>query len=221
MSIKRYCNRLSKSGGGTTITLMSDEIQERLTDPNVQDKDFVTFVRDPIDHFLSGWSEAEFRMYEFRNEKIAYSTELFTQDKTLYDLRIKSFLNKLKDFAQQDIKTSLNALTHALPQANFMLDLNGEIDHRVKVIGDITEMAEVLEMIGFTDFDPNKKGRDATKNFVKQKYFPVHKEMLSNETLKEICEFVAVDYYLFDFKIPEVCLSSSPWMQYVHQEILQ
>jgi len=194
--------------GGSTVLIQTDyyEPQKSLLHPAVKDKDFFTFVRDPIDHFLSGWAEAAVRQFE-TDKNQNESLELQVLDKASYDKTIKAFVKEMNSLTYGVSKIEMIDQSHAFPQANFMVDDNGEIDPRIKVVGDMHEMLKVLEVIGFNDTNKHEeKGRDASMDEMKQKYFPARKDWLSDETLIEICDFVAVDYYLFDFVSPEACL---------------
>jgi hypothetical protein len=171
--------------GGTTIHLQTGRIEGYIVDPEVQELKWFSFVRDPIDHFLSGWAECGDRTKT-------------TSDKP-YDGRIREWLEETKNAGEY------HCSTHSLPQANFLLDSKGELDKRVEFIGDITEMVQVLGLAGF-QYDPSRgEGRVSSKNYFKLVHYPTRKDMISDETMRKICEFVAIDYFLFDFEPPEVC----------------
>lgn len=87
-----------------------------------------------------------------------------------------------------------------------MIDNNGHVDHHVTLIGDLEEMDNVLEIADFFNYTDKVKGRDASANAVKAEYFPKRRELLQDRTILELCEFFALDYFLFDFKPPEICI---------------
>jgi hypothetical protein len=171
--------------GGTTIHLQTGRIESTISDPEIENLKWFSFVRDPIDHFISGWAECGDR----RQRK---------SDKP-YDTRIEEWLEETKNAGL------FHCSMHSQPQANFLLDPNGEMDKRVEFVGDLTEMAELLDLTGF-HYDPSRgDGRISSKNYFKLVNYPTQKDLISDETMKKICDFVAIDYFLFDFEPPEVC----------------
>jgi hypothetical protein len=150
----------------------------------------MTFVRDPIDHFLSGWAECE----GGRKKK---------KSKELYDVRVKSWLNGIKDCLMPPYNRQCNI--HSFPQTTFLLNWNQTIHSQIEVIGDLREMAGVLELVGFQYNNSLEGGRISTEDELIQEYYPRRKDLLSNGTMRAICEFVALDYFLFDFELPDVC----------------
>lgn len=201
--------------GGTTMAGLTDGHQSSLIEPWIQRREWVAFVRDPIDRFLSGWAECGFRQYEG-----TLSFGGFEEHSTLnwlddtYDFRVRAFLHEVQDFTFPDVWMSCH--THAHPQANFMINENGHIDHHVTLVGDLGEMRSVLEIAGFHNYTDTVKGRDSSANSVKAEYFPSRRDLLQNETLLELCEFLALDYFLFDFEPPEICIQpGGPLAPYV------
>ena len=90
------------------------------------------------------------------------------------------------------------------------------ISSNLKIVGDISEMIGILETIlaisndnndnhglrfNSTIGNANTSGQDRCK----QHQFPARRDWLSNDMLREICNFVAIDYYMFDFAPPDVC----------------
>ena len=87
-----------------------------------------------------------------------------------------------------------------------MIDENGHIDQHVSLVADLHEMRRVLEIADFHNYTDKVKGRDASSNVVKSEYFPSRRDLLQNQTILELCEFLALDYFLFDFEPPEICV---------------
>jgi hypothetical protein len=191
--------------GGTTIAYQTQNEQKRLSDPEITKRDLMTFVRDPIDHFLSGWAEAGMRVYEEAIQKYPsfHHPEWENQG---YDKRVHKFLKEVKSIASQGMSPEMTDHVHAFPQANFLINEKGEINHHVKVVGDLREMQQVLPMVGFTSYDEGIVGRDSSQNSIKKAHFQSRRDLLSKKTMRELCRFLAMDYYLFDFEPPSVCV---------------
>lgn len=183
--------------GGTTIALQTGKMQTSLSDPEVHGLDLVVFVRDPIDHFLSGWAESGHRGYQ--SSRVA--PDLKDME---YDKRISSYLEEVKAISYKTSKPRMTHLTHSFPQANFVLTKEGKVRESLKLVGDLSEMGGVLQLLG-VDYNPDVHGRVAEENEIKNQYFPKRKDLISDKTMRMICEYVALDYFLFDFDPPQAC----------------
>jgi hypothetical protein len=167
-----------------------------LEDPQIQQRQWVTFVRDPIDHFLSGYAECGLRI---NTKKIRKSTI-----KGSYDQRVRQWLEKCLVLDKMDIGQS--CLRHSLPQANFLMSKNGTIYPQLAVVGDLREMPSFLETIVGIPYSASRgEGRVAADNSIKRRYFAAFPDLLSNATLEKICDFIMLDYVLFDFEPPGAC----------------
>jgi hypothetical protein len=160
-------------------------------------KSWFTFVRDPLDHFLSGYSECGFR--SSRNIKVH---ELPAWNESDYNRRIVAYLEKV-----QQSSGWLPCELHSYPQVNSLLNpVNGQFYAQLKAIGDVQEMPAFLPRITGFAYNYNKTlGNDATTNHIKVNYFPARKDLLSDETLQKICRYIALDYYFFDYEPPRAC----------------
>ena len=197
--------------GGTSVQLQPGaSSQITLTHPQAEALDFFTFVRDPLDHFLSGWAEASLRFFQEADQE----TLPAAWEPATYNQAIRSYLDNVH--REVEIRAGTNNhdgidmthYIHSFPQANFLLRKDGSIMAQVKVIGDMEEMYQVMDMIGFAKEDSKSQkihARNAAEDKVKSTFFPIRKEWISDDTLLEICKFVAMDYFLFDFEAPEVC----------------
>jgi hypothetical protein len=96
---------------------------------------------------------------------------------------------------------------HSFPQANFFIDpVRRNLYPKIKAIGDMSELPVFLERIAKFPYNYTRgSSRVAKDNAVKMQYFPARRDLLSNQTLLEICRFVSLDYYFFDFQPPDVC----------------
>lgn len=189
--------------GGTTVVDVTEKPQLRLDDPKIQARQWFGLLRDPIDRMLSAWAECGVRLYEgeinFKGHERYSSLTWLTGE---YDFRVRAFLREVKDY----LPPTRSCHTHAFPQANFMLNASGQIDDHVRFVGDLSEMRQTLVVAGLS-LGPGKLiGRDASEDLVKKYYFPARRDLLSDATILELCDFYAIDYFLFDFDPPSICL---------------
>jgi hypothetical protein len=202
--------------GGTTVADIVGAEQWGLNETAIQQREWVAVVRDPIDRFLSAWAECGFRQMKESPEYKPLSTHtVLNWLDGEYDFRVRAFLNEVREFTFPDPELSCH--THAHPQTNFMINSKGEIDNHVKMVGDLSELRPVLEIAGVQNVPLEQKGhRDASSNTVKGEKFPARRHLLQDQTLLELCKFYAMDYYLFEFEPPAVCLQSpgGPLLRY-------
>jgi hypothetical protein len=197
-------------------------------------KSLFALVRDPIDHFLSGWAECNLRLSQELGPK-DFEEYIGSLANVTYDSRISDYFLMVK---WQYDRRLCGCSKHSFPQGNFLLDhskakRNEEppvyaIDPRLRFIGDLSELKGVLELLlpnyakrfeetpskpkdhrinDYNQSTAKSAANSAADNELKSKYFSAEavRESLSNKTLRLICDFVAIDYYLFDFEIPEAC----------------
>lgn len=192
--------------GGTTVEELTGEHQLPLHNNDIMSRQWVTLVRDPIDRFLSAWAECGVRLYEqminFDGEEIYSSLQWIEEE---YDFRIRAFVQEVENY----LPPTKSCHTHAFPQANFMMNRANNINPNVVIVGDLSEMRQNLEIAGLRLGSNTLKVRDANEDLVKSFYFQSHREKLSNTTLLELCEFLAMDYFLFDFDPPAICIEES------------
>eukprot|EP00934_Nitzschia_sp_Nitz4_P002154 Nitzschia sp. Nitz4//scaffold69_size99277//64200//65174//NITZ4_004638-RA/size99277-processed-gene-0.23-mRNA-1//1//CDS//3329556730//2154//frame0 len=186
--------------GGTTVADMTPEHQRELLDPMIQKREWLAVVRDPIDRFLSAWAECGMRYYN--NESSLEESKVLDILDYEYDIRARSWLDEVKQF----LPPAAQCHTHAFPQANYMLNAAGRVDEHVTLVGDLADLQDTLRLSGMVMDDDIRVGRDSSQNEVKQTHFSSQRELLSTETLIELCDFYAMDYYLFDFEPPQACL---------------
>jgi len=203
---EKYAFRHIFKNGGTSVQTVTGGGHIKLD--ALGNRSVLAVVRDPIDHFLSGWAECGFR-FTNTEEEPSFSPEIDL------DTRIQNFVKAAKsclvDPRSRKREICLN-VAHAYPQAVFLLDPYGgeSFDPNVKFIGHLHEMSGLLKMVGFGKKQykkPDLDARSASQNAVKVEAFPNDQQLLSDETLRVICEFVILDYYLFDFEPPVGCVS--------------
>eukprot|EP00980_Cylindrotheca_fusiformis_P028565 scaffold22611_cov153-Cylindrotheca_fusiformis.AAC.5 len=183
--------------GGTTLEIQtgSSHVQRRA----LGKRRMVATVRDPIDHFVSGWQECGERFPEFM--------EWEKTDDAQYDERIQKWLEITQTMAfQKDACVGRCACAmHSFPQGNFLMTHKGTIDPKVTLVGELVDLPDLLGLIGFEYNHSIGTGRNASATAFKAKHFPRKKHLMSNETMKKICDFVSLDYFLFDFQMPDAC----------------
>jgi hypothetical protein len=240
------------------VELQSNRPQTHLRD--ISSRYYFTFVRDPIDHFLSGWAVKKDRGRANnkrrggrRNTNTAGDYEKWDEDRMVLKWMDRLLannhssdgdggggINTLKNnnntrvlagknvkrhmddmvlewlnFTRASIQTQTGCARHSFPQTDFLLQHqndhthnNGAIIRNELVLGaDLKDLTDVWKSILRR---PYKKRLDARRNssgaFFKKTYFPTSRlEWLRNSTIRRLCEFVAVDYFLFDFEPPEQC----------------
>lgn len=188
--------------GGTTVNKQTRS--KHMREDDLEGRLLVAAVRDPIDHFLSGWSECGER---------GHNNLKMTDDRP-YDARIKEWLQATKDEAFHGKGKwegrNCRCAVHSFPQSNFLLTRNATVDPQVTLVGDLHELPGLLNFVGF-NFNPSLgAGRNSTESKIKANGFPRKRHLISNETMREICDFVRIDYFLFDFELPEAC--STTWL---------
>lgn len=194
-----------KCGGTTVVDLTPEEHDQlELNDKQIQERKWFALVRDPIDRYISAWAECGMRLYNGEDTYDGYEKQSalnFLDDD--YDFRLRAWLDEVKQFTPP----AQFCHTHAFPQANFMLNSEGKIDDHLAFVGDLSELMGNLQLAG-TELKPDAVGvgRDSSQDTVKMSYFAKQRELLSEETLLALCSFYAIDYFLFDFDPPEVCV---------------
>ena len=166
---------------------------------------YITFVRDPIEHFLSGFGECGLR--EKTILKKDRLTHRFPNPKRHYDRMIMEWIN----YTKATILTQSGCMKHSFPQANYLMRKeNG--DHNslfpeLVLIAELNELGGILQhVIQLPTYNNSlQAGRNSSGLKYKQDHFPSRIDWMSNDTLKAVCEFVAIDYFLFDYEPPEPC----------------
>ena len=235
--------------GGTTIEKQTKKKNRSVNAPVFRNKPirWVTFVRDPIDHFFSGFSECLARgakkSYDpgFISREAKYKkllgldnrTEMtirmnqempqHTSNATLIDPitaaewnpRLRYWLFETKLLMAMN-KTLGLCNIHSFPQTNFLF--KGTYPEQtpymmpITVIGDMNEMKPVLNLIPGDEFhfkDNVASGNNASLISAKERKIPSKSllDWVDPDLLVDLCQFVAKDYFLFDFQPPKGCES--------------
>ena len=214
----KFCFRHIFKNGGTTVE--SQTRSKHITHEEAMKCDFwVVTVRDPIDHFFSGWRECGNRF----PDQLSFSPGNLVQTKVdAYDARVRFWLKHTKRFAtegkevcrEKGYPLSVQACAcaaHSFAQANFLLDTesgdtNKTAVDNVEVVGDLHELPHLLRLVGF-NFDDNLPSERNSTLYEHYDDFAKRLDLVSNETMLSICEFLKLDYFLFNFKMPEACAS--------------
>jgi hypothetical protein len=72
-----------------------------------------------------------------------------------YDTRLQQYLSKLATSPKRGEK---KCLIHSFPQANSLLDSNGNVNTNLAVLGDMREMAGILDLVDF-QYHPEKENQ--------------------------------------------------------------
>jgi hypothetical protein len=196
---KQFAYRHIFKNAGTTVEKQAHS--KAVPQKRVGNRTLVAAVRDPLNHFLSGWQEC--------GKRFRTSMEWNKTSDAEYDGRIQTWLNKTKSLArgEKSCKQRLPCLCalHSLPQANFLITKAKIVDPKVRLVGDLQELPGLLAVAGFQYDNSKAIGRDASSNPTKQKYFPRKEHLIANDTMRSVCEFLSLDYFLFDFELPEPC----------------
>eukprot|EP00588_Corethron_pennatum_P023380 CAMPEP_0194331604 /NCGR_PEP_ID=MMETSP0171-20130528/56101_1 /TAXON_ID=218684 /ORGANISM="Corethron pennatum, Strain L29A3" /LENGTH=203 /DNA_ID=CAMNT_0039093129 /DNA_START=87 /DNA_END=695 /DNA_ORIENTATION=- len=160
---QRFAFRHIFKNGGTSIIKQTQhkQVSMRL----VEDKQLVAVVRDPIDHFLSGWAECGSR----------FPKKMAPAQNETYDGRILSWLEQTK----MNLDSFKYPCTvHSIPQANYFLTGNGTVRHSFVLVGDLYEMPGLLGLVGFQYDTQIPIGRDSSVSVIKQLHFQKQKHLL-------------------------------------------
>jgi hypothetical protein len=195
----RFAYRHIFKNGGSTVKKQTGS--RHVKKNKVGERIVVAALRDPMDRFLSGWAEC--------GERYKGYMEYEKTDDRDYDGRIQLWLNRTKSLAlnKRSCKRSVQCMCgfHSLPQANFMLTRKKIIDPKIGLVGDLHELSDLLAVTGFQYDYSIETSRNATLSTLKNKHFPIKKHLITNDTMRSICEFLSLDYFLFDFELPAPC----------------
>jgi len=204
---ENYAFRHIFKNGGTTIAAQTGQTAQtgpeikHVRQSDIGNRRLLAMVRDPIDHFLSGWAECGKKHFSPMKNLIDLNAS--------YDDRVRAWLDCVRYGSNKcALKPRLlSCRAHSNPQATFLFlnETTFEWDPRYDIIGDLSEMPGLLNMISFPYNASITKRNEANVSEITTQYFPRDKSLLSERTIQDICRYVALDYYLFDFNPPEPC----------------
>jgi hypothetical protein len=206
--------------GGTAIAAQTKRDHVPTESKEVQTRKWMTLVRDPLEHFLSGWAECgnEYRKLRLERQKKNRDTpfdpksnESIPRDiQASYDARIRSWIIRVRHYARP--KHDWFCEIHSFPQINSILNANGHVPENMEIVGDLKELPAVLNLTGFGHYNTSRATveRNASANAYLRIYFPRRLDLLSNETIRSLCDFLAIDYYMLDYPLPPQCHDMGP-----------
>lgn len=198
--------------GGSTVDYQSGDFGHKTRD-EIGSRKLVTTVRDPLDHFLSGWAECGVRL-NLHNASAVYGG---IQSNFSYDERVLHYLDGIKrcrEVGRTAPKTADEAKfcgcsCHVHPQISFFLFDDGhggiQLDPKLDIVGDLMELEKISGLAGFKFTHYPKILRHTNGDKTKVTYFPKRKDLLSDSTLQRICDYIVGDYLVFDYEPPAVC----------------
>lgn len=215
---KRWAYKHVFKGGGTTAFLQCNSTWLGVDRPRsfletfFAQHEFFTFVRDPVDHFLSGAVEcAARRQVPVQPTDASLTWYLATQQRH-------------------------GCFQHSIPQVEYLLyndqqqrqHIKGDValflDH-IGFVGDMSVMERFFRARGLSwddslverrHYDGDSKSHqtigvsrktrigDLTR-YTDKKDFIGLRSKVSNETLLQICNYVKMDYCIFDYSPPPTC----------------
>ena len=187
-----------KNGGSSVEAQLGRGPLSHIRPSQVKNRGLLATLRDPIDHFLSGWSECGTR----------HGLPHISADST-FDEKIQMWLDHIHSCRSNIAccgKGACNCIVHSLPQVNFLLNsLTGnEFDSKIDILGDLKELPELLRFAGFQYNNSIPSARVHAKRKSNHNY-PRNRTLISNETMRNVCHFLRLDYYLLEFEPPPIC----------------
>ena len=196
--------------GGSSVEAQTNT--SHVTPAGSGNRTLIATVRDPISHsFLSGWSERGKRLPDIMLQGIANQT---------YDERVSDWLSTVQELQRGEYRIEgkgSNCAVHSYPQSNFLLQKNSnqyEIYSQLQILGDTREIPGMFSLAGMEYNTSLSSMNVASGDKIKSTHFPKMVDELSDETVSKLCQFLALDYYLFDFDPPVVCRSLAFWTDY-------
>lgn len=211
----KYAYRHIFKSGGTTVAYQAGHKTHQSRD-EIGDRKLITAVRDPIQHFLSGWAECGARL-QLQNTSLYGTLADYS-----YDVRVQNYLMSAVECSRGRKERSrrltlaekkfCSCSKHVLPQFTYLLYRNErnneiQIDPKLDIIGEMNEMSKLVKLAGFSFDRAVKTGRNAESNVIKTTYFPKRIDLLSNKTLEGLCRFLVMDYIAFDYDPPSACFN--------------
>ena len=176
-----------------------------------------SFVRDPVDKFLSAFYEAHRPMHAWNHSE--YRVELAAKYKDKSGIHIlRLWMDEIERLTANGIHTFVDS--HLKPNMYFLTGQHYETSIPFNFIGDLKHFGEDFPQIvrQFVVDKELRRNRTKLQELMIQKRtrshhtfdedlsrFQVDRSQLSNEDIQRICELYWLDYLCFPFDIPRQC----------------
>ena len=198
--------------GGTTVAAQTKHGHILL--PKVSKYNWFTVVREPMDHFLSGWSECGDRDRKHLRIQLGLPpTGPLDENEPIPPNLLLDYDSRVSDWLMQVQATPMakwNCTMHSFPQVNYMLNRRGDVFPQLQIVGDLRELPAVMQTVGFPYQETVQTGRNATADEYLSTYYPRRVDLLSNETMRNLCDYLAIDYFLLGYPLPPPCHDMPP-----------
>ena len=208
-----------KNGGTTVFQELTRQNQKNAESHRIEAHQvgnrsiIIATVRDPIDHFLSGYAECGKRNQEvLQGLNLNFTTASHQEIVQLYNKRILDWLalvNGKDPICRKPgrFRMACSCRSHSFSQASFLIQgqgANASIHPALRMVGHLHELPHLLDVVANFSISNVTSGNNATADNGKS-LFLRRKDWLYSSTIQSICRFVYLDYLLFDFEVPEAC----------------
>jgi len=196
-----------KSGGTTIAKTLGPRARKFDEATRKELTRYFTMVRDPLDHYISGFQETIKRTIDkwgnfkptepLLNMTVPEAFKAFTE-------RVLDHIVRDGEKAPRRPRCKVCHEGHSFPQTRFFFTNTREFLHEIQYVGHMYEMCAIFrKVIGREDLRI-KKANVAMDDKVK-KYWSIRIEEVDAETMEKVCKIIAVDYCVFGFDYPERC----------------
>jgi len=216
-----FCSMLGSAGNST-----AEECRDAIT---------FTFVREPLDHFISGYSEIASRFHETLHRRHhtmcsmpPLSCYSWAAPSLTAEQRARAFV---EDFASGKLNSACCDATreadlHVMPQTAFVMDaLDGRFGtpvQRIDVLGKLESVKEdwsrvvaaarglPAQYVSDERFDESTDASSGDEFRTAMEDLLRNDSSISSETRDAFCHQLRYDYTCFDYKPDRMCAHASP-----------
>ena len=234
-----FCSMLRSAENSTASNLNYSRLKQSWDQDSAaeecRDAFTFTFVRDPLDHFISGFSEITFRFNQTQNHR--HSTECSMPPLSCYSWaapwlnaaqRARAFV---EDFAWGKLNSPCCDATretelHVMPQVAFMMDaLGGRLSmpvQQIDVLGKLEFIQEDWPRVAAAarglpaQYPSEERFHESSDAFSGNEFRTAMEDLLQNdssisqETRDAFCHQLRYDYSCFGYMPDRVCAHASP-----------